>query len=112
MNRKKIFGLAIVLIFVVSKGLFAQSANNEQRIIGTWTVIVTNLEYLDSIWTFNSNGTLIINNSGERTSQKYIIAGSKIIIENIATMDIDFSTDGRSVIISASLGYGIALRKN
>jgi hypothetical protein len=115
MGLKKIVCLAIVLIFVVSNGLFAQSTNNEQRIIGTWTVIISqNGPSVNSVFTFNSNGTVNIIDSGERTSCKYMVAGSKIVIEDFGpAMTIEFSSDGRAIIISYDAWEtGIALRKN
>ena len=115
--KNKITFLLIVFLCFLSNGLFAQSANNEQRIIGTWTAIISTGEgsssYANSVWIFNSNGTVIINYSGNRESLKYVVIGSKMIVENFGLFDIDISTDGRTIILSSNTwGYGFALRKN
>ena len=104
-----------VLLFIgfVSVGnLYSQSSNNEQRIVGSWTVIISDIrDYKDSIWTFNANGTLNIRMPEENLSVKYFVAGSKIHIENFGALDIYFSIDGRVVILSG-IQWGISLRKN
>jgi hypothetical protein len=72
-----------VMVFcaVISAGMYAQSSNNEQRIVGTWS----GNSHLTSIyggdggsvtWVFNSNGTGKTDNS----SFKYGISPDKLII--------------------------------
>jgi len=110
------FFFVIILICVISNGIFAQSSNNEQRIIGTWTVLMDDIHNLiNSVWTFNSNGTGTTRLNGENITFNFIIAGPKIFINlyEFGIFDINFSSDGRFVILSTErYNGGMALRKN
>ena len=72
MKRKALFFLLFIL---VSISLFAQSSNNEQRLVGTWVCDLNGLR-----WIFNSNSTFSGNISGEDISGKYAAVGDKIVL--------------------------------
>ena len=103
----------LIILFFTSNVLFAQSENNEQRIIGTWTVVFSD-EYIlvNTVWTFNSNGSLNVRASGENVSFQYLVAGSKIFVEDLGVLEINISADGRALILVDRDFKGMALRKN
>ena len=112
MKIKFAFVLCSLFLFF-SIGLHAQSSNNEQRIIGAWTVIISDASGFEgSIWTFNTNGTYSIRMSGHNITGKYLVAGSKLHMENLGVIDIIFSSDGSSMILSDNSEQGFSLRKN
>ena len=102
---KKLF-VFITLGVIMSGICFAQTAKNEQRIIGTWLVnyiYSDKVEYGDTL-VFNSNGTLLI---GEN-SFEYGITETKLFINysrNREAPDISgfysysISSDGKTLIL-------------
>ena len=89
----------VLALCYVSVGLYPQSSNAEQRIIGTWTAVMG--ETKGSTWTFNSNGTFELTFEGEKESGKYWITSSKLAIEIFEIVaDFYISTDGRTLILT------------
>jgi len=83
---KKLF-VFIALAVIMSGVCFAQTAGNENRIIGTWYLNYVRQES----WIFNNNGTLFI----EGDSYKYGITETKLIIELIQQSDKNKSSVNR-----------------
>jgi len=83
--KSKAFWCIFVLLFfyLFSTGLYAQSSNNEQRLVGTWileTPFLGDSEYLiNSVFTFSSNGTLSIVSRTERMNGKWAINANKMV---------------------------------
>jgi len=100
--KKKCFVGLFVLLFLafVSVNTFAQSSNNEQRLVGTWTAVNNNLS-----WVFNSDFTGTVGN----TTIRYGVAGNKIVIffgnRAAAISDFSISSDGRTVILTGMNGF-------
>ena len=68
------FYFIMVIIFVTS-GLYAQSTNNGQRLVGTWIY-----DEDGSIWTFNSDGTLYAKSGSETMSGYWGVSVNNRII--------------------------------
>ena len=101
---------AILVLGVLPSGLVAQSASNEQRIIGTW--IDANDVF---VWVFNADGTGLFYEGQYETPIKYGVVENKIAIvfeSETAVMDFVISSDGRTIILSYFGGYGFLLRKS
>jgi hypothetical protein len=86
--------IGIFLLFgLTSINGFAQSSNNEQRIVGRWTSD-------DDSWVFNSNGTLIV----EGETYKWFVNSAKMLIldndDDIALFcEFFLSSDGRTLLL-------------
>jgi len=105
--KKNLFFIFCISVFfvILSPDLFAQAANNEQRIVGTWVD-----ENDGKIWTFNANGTGTV----DGINIKWGIAQNKIaMVINSETLVLDFtiSSDGRILLMSLTMGRGYFLRK-
>jgi len=95
-----------------SGGVYAQSSNNEQRLIGTWVNINNN----NSTIVFNSNGTI----TWDTTDYKYGAAANKLVLyssnnsNNYSNEYYDFfiSTDGKMLIIIGNNNNALVFRKN
>jgi hypothetical protein len=76
MVLKKI-GFCLMFFILITILCFAQSNNDEQRIVGTWsgTFRNTNIAY-----TFNSNGTVTYRLGSTVSNGNYFINGIKMII--------------------------------
>jgi hypothetical protein len=95
----------VVFCFGISVGMYAQSSNNEQRIVGTWSGYSLHTSVYggdggDVTWVFNSNGT---GRGGDNNSSfRYGISSDKLIIvfdeRNLFSLptvyDYFFSPDG------------------
>jgi len=84
MKSKTFWGIFVLLFFYLfSTGLYAQSSNNEQRLVGTWILeapFLGDSEYLiNSVFTFSSNGTLSIVSSTKRMNGKWAINANKMV---------------------------------
>ena len=108
-----------------SNGVFAQSSNNEQRLIGTW---INNSNR--STVTFNSDGSMsgistmapISGSNWRHDAVRYAVAGDKIVIyfryedreSTIVTDGGDFriSNDGQTLIIILNNRGIYSFRKN
>jgi len=94
MKSKYVILCCVILVFLGSNICFAQSSNNEQRIIGTWVDVSD-----DTTAVFNSNGT--VNWFG--TNLKYGVAGNRLALitsgGRTIVYDITFSNNGRTLII-------------
>ena len=109
MKKLVIFSL---FIFVLSGLCYAQSANDAQRIIGTWAID-------DFSLTFNANGTYASNQWG---NGNYFVSNSKLILNNtddvqmaISALILKYylSADGKALVLEDgnSDGSGIWLNK-
>ena len=112
----------VVVFFIVAMVVFgacsaqradAQSANNAQRIIGTW---VQN----GSTWTwvFNANGTLTRTDSsdGEVRNYKFGVTDTMVSFHSsnggdASVYSISISPDGKTLILNNSGGGGFWLTK-
>ena len=90
----------VVLVMMVIGSLAAQSANDAQRLVGTWV-----FEYGDNNFTyvFNANGTGTINADGETYNIFWGISASSILSilvkdETSFTDTFHLSPDGRRMI--------------
>jgi len=105
MKRNLVLIFSILLLCFLSLELFAQSQNNEQRIVGTWVD-----ENDGKVWVFNINGTGTV----DGTELKWGVAQNKIaMIINSETLIMDYtiSSDGRTLLISFVMGRGYFLKK-
>ena len=68
--------------------LFAQSNNDSQRIVGTWST-----EDRSVIITFNNNGTFSVSGDVGSANGNYMVSNSKLIIRNTGDRNIDVLTD-------------------
>jgi hypothetical protein len=99
---KKLF-VFLTLGVIMSGICFAETARNENRIIGTWLVNSASGEYLWGTWVFNSNGILLIGNY----SFEYGITETKLFIKNpkeggynmIGVHSYSISSDGKTLIL-------------
>ena len=97
----KKFFFALIFLLFVSFVLLAQSPNNEQRLVGSWTSMLDN-----STIVFNSNGTF----SGFDFGERYAVAGDKIAFfeagsDRAIIFEFRISNDGRTLIlIMGSMG--------
>ena len=116
MEKRKI--LIFVLVFGIilvghdgSAGIYAQSSNNEQRLVGTWTNINNN-----STIVFNSNGTMTYGSD----NYKYGAAAYKLALYESSNkrgytdevFEFFISTDGRTLILIDTDGDAHVFRKN
>jgi len=111
--------IVILIVGVVLFGAFsaqkadAQSANITQKIIGTWIssrviLLGPSTNYLSEVtWVFNSNGTLTVETTNEKSEDKFIIVDSKLVTQNKdkpysspTIYDILISSDGRNLILT------------
>ena len=105
--KKNLILVAFMLLFfafIVTNCNAQSSGNNEQRLIGTWTSLVSEGDPL----VFNANGTV----SGWYNRTNWAAAGDTIIIYNSSSSNknafrFQISSDGRTLIIGDS-----AYRKN
>jgi len=121
---KSIRFICFVFLFfsIISTEIIAQSINNEQKVIGTWTGEIIYLGR--STLLFNNNGTGSFSYSEEgsiiRIPFEYLVAENKIVAttnnENFssfspAVIEYFVSTDGRTLIIlyvsCANFSFGI-----
>jgi hypothetical protein len=102
--------IIFVVFAVVLNGLgFAQSANDAQRIVGTWTVD-------DFSLTLNANGTYSSNQWG---SGGYFVSNAKLILNKTdepqltSLLSYYLSADGKVLVLAdnAESGSGIWLTK-
>ena len=101
--KSKYFVGMVFLFFFIGSGLYAQSHNNEQRLLGTWTIendyhpSASSTE-TGNTWTFNQNGTFSVGNR----SGKWAIAGNTIAFWNFefsGSYSFFISPDGRSLYV-------------
>ena len=124
MNKKLIFSVMLVCLLVLNSNdlLFAQSSNNEQRLVGTWTA----LHNSNMTIVFNSNGTMStgLNFDGFQPTH-WAAAGDRLFVyipnsSNRAIRSIHISSDGRTLIVitqrldldSGNQELGTAFRRN
>ena len=104
--KKIVFFIIAMVVFgsCFAQKADAQSANIEQKIIGTWA------EQNGDTWVFNTNGTLTM--SGEQC--KYVVINTKIALyssQKTFVYDILISSDGKTLILSPYFGLGFWLTK-
>jgi hypothetical protein len=92
----------VVLAMVLIGSCFAQSANNAQRIIGTWVDNNTG-----KTWVFNANGTVSgADEDGDTFSYKFGVTDAKIAFFDDGTLNIfnlSISSDGKTLILEMSI---------
>jgi hypothetical protein len=114
-SMKRLFAFLVVLFLAVTVCVSCSaqsgtgSANNEQRVIGTWA------EPYGAIWIFESNGKLTRTYDGRVREYRYAVAGTKFVFEDaddftddpedtysdtIRVFDIAISADGKNLVIS------------
>ena len=114
MKNWKVLGFVLMFVFGIvffacngngSAGVYAQSSNNEQRLLGTWVNINDN-----STIVFNSDDTVTWGDS----NYKYGVAGNKLVMDNSGgtygygyTYEFFISNDGRTLILIANSNNGI-----
>ena len=105
-NYLFIIGL-IVFGSCLAQNADAQSANDAQRIVGTWKRNGTDHFKTVQTFTFNANGTctytsLDIDGFGKTHNGNYFFSGSKLIItlnsDDASVNDIYFSSNGRILV--------------
>jgi len=107
MKKTVFFGLFVILqtfIFLGcdkgnSNSLFAQSTNEAQRIVGTWSTSG------GTVFTFNANGTYTSSGTYNFRNGNYMVSNSKLIIrlndsEAAGMHDYFLSADGRILAFS------------
>ena len=119
MNSWKVWIFVLVFGIVLfgcngngSNGVYAQSINNEQRLLGTWVNINNNIFTI----VFNSNGTT----TWGSTNFQYGAAGNKLVlyasdnseVYSNTIYDYYLSTDGRTLILIGNNNNGLVFRKN
>jgi len=97
-------------LFVLGTLCFAQSNNDAQRIVGTWS---GNYLSRNCTFTFNANGTYSASFYGSNFSGNYILSGSKLLLENFQGIQHDyfFSADSRQLVIIGGDEVKVWLRK-
>jgi len=94
-----------------SAGVYAQSSNNEQKLIGTWTNINSNITIM-----INANGTVTWNSE----NFKYGAAANKLVLYSSGNLtqassivyEFYISTDGKTLILINKDSYGYVFNKN
>jgi hypothetical protein len=93
----------VVVFFIVAMIVFgacsaqraeAQSANNAQRIIGTW------VEQDGRTWVFNTNGTLTIGSKNFKYGATDTKLATSPSLDGYDIFDISISSDGKTLIIT------------
>ena len=83
----------VLVFFILAYGsCFAQNANSERRIIGTWA------DNAGRTWVFNANGNLTVDGNQYRFG---VTNTHLAIVERtgLATYEISISSDGNSIIL-------------
>jgi len=106
MKNKWIICLVFVSLFCfVVVGLYAQTANVDQRIVGTWK------DFSERVWIFNSNGT----GSQGSTRFVYTFFSNKILIHNSGNSgtayEFVFSRENRELFLTSPGGTTFWLNK-
>jgi hypothetical protein len=100
MRNKFVFNFLVLLIFGFSSfSCYAQSSNDQQRLIGTWVGVDSDNDSVGTV-VFNSNGTVTGYISG-----RYFFSNSKLFIrtnDSIMELSCYFSSDGRILVLSGS----------
>jgi len=91
----KKLGICLVLIVLVTS-CFAQSNNDAQRIVGTWTGHNNNTSLPNTI-TFNSNGTYSW--GGSSIVVNYFVNNGKILTSEYLIWDFYLSPDGKTLFL-------------
>jgi len=96
----------------------AQSANNEQRIIGTWILKARSLlqSYQVIKWVFSDDGTLIVTNSDGTHEHEFVVTDTMLAcksIDNInyAVYNMSISSDGKTLLLGSSGSPGLWFTK-
>ena len=103
----------VVLAMVVIGFCAAQSANDAQRIVGTWTYISGSKENNPSttVWVFNANGSGTQTTRGENQSFYWGISATGSVFlsysNNYDSLYFFLSPDGKRIIIG-----GVPYQKN
>lgn len=93
----KKLGVCFALFFFIAGAVcFAQSNNDAQLIVGTWTSPKGN-----STFVFNANGTCSWNGSNRR----YFVSNGKILLDNFEAWDYYLSSDGKALFIMGRSEY-------
>ena len=119
----RIIFFLLVFGFISISCLNAQSSNNEQRLVGTWTSLLNNATLV-----FNSNGSVtgvdsimeLVTYGQGTTFSNYAAAGDKILFYTPnttarITFDYRVSSDGRTLILNVEIigtSFGFAYRRN
>ena len=110
MKKTVFIGLFVILQTFVFLGcnkessnssLFAQSSNDAQRIVGTWSTSG------GSVFTFNANGTYTSSGEYDLGNGNYMVINSKLITrsgnsDRAGMRDYFLSADGRILVVSYS----------
>jgi ABC-type long-subunit fatty acid transport system fused permease/ATPase subunit len=123
--KSKAFWVIFSLLFfyLFSTDLYAQSSNNEQRLVGTWILeapFLGNSEYLiNSVFTFSSNGTLTIVSSTKRMNGKWAINANKMVFIldgddislSLFSYEFYITSNGDTMLLTVSDGnlFGMAI---
>ena len=102
--KKILVFLFIALVFFGScseQNVNAQSANDAQRIVGTWRAGT-------STFTFNADGTLVfMDRDGSSQNTDYFLNNGKLIIRhNTAVFDFYLSPNGRNLVLFVTVTAG------
>jgi len=99
-----------------AQNINAQSSNDAQRIIGTWTGFEMDSGNVN--YTFNANGTFVLSGQatrGQTFNGNYFVTGSRLFvkIDNVLAMgfDIYFSSNGRTLFLQHFTSVGTWLEK-
>ena len=102
MKRKLIFALGILLFFCfVSSNCSAQSSNNDQRIVGTWTVTYRNNNTVTFVFNANGTGTATGSKGSDSFTYGVNLRGEMKLIYSdgsVLSWEPYFSPDGRTMI--------------
>ena len=98
----------VVLVMVVIGSCAAQSANNAQKIIGTWVDNNTG-----KTWVFNANGTVSgTDKHGDNFVYKIGFTDTKLSFsdgEDLALFNFSISSDGKTLILEMSIMTSVEL---
>ena len=92
--------IALLLFLFTTLGSYAQTSNNEQRLVGTWVT-----EGNEETWIFNSAGS----GTWRWGTTRYGAAGNRIAIYwggDTSILEYYLSTDGRTLILYYLDGSG------
>ena len=99
-----VFVVGFVFLGCSAQNADAQSTNDSQRIVGTWTGVYS--QSTTFVFTFNADGTYTFSNGSETTNGNYFISSGKLFAilnnrttEYVSTIDYYLSPNGRVLVI-------------
>jgi len=107
----------ILLGSCTAQNVNAQSANNAQRIVGTWDAIITvGTTTGAGTWVFSADGTLVVTDADGTRNHKYAVTDTKLVfaeLDNNGTIplgytgtrtalfaDYSMSSDGKTLVFT------------